>query len=314
MISVIVPIYNSEKYLKKCIESIVNQTYKDLEIILVDDGSADNSGNICDEYANKDKRIKVVHQENKGQATARNEGLMIAEGEYIAFVDSDDYIAPDMYELLYRMIKDHDCDIAMCGHKEIYEDKESSSRQECDDIYLDKNAMWQEVFGCLNNAVWNKLYRKSLMGDVNFPTRMMHGEDLIFNLNYLKNCENGVLNKSEKYYYIQRKGSVTNSKFSEKKLTEISTKDLALEMVKDYCPTQIDNARKFCFRARMNLIRSIVKADKENEYTAKLQEFKKYVDENYKIIKTALLKKEKAEYQLFNKFPQVYKLLIKMIF
>ena len=121
MISVIVPVYNTEKFLKNCISSIANQTYKDLEIILVNDGSTDNSGKICDDFAQKDSRIKVIHQSNKGVGAARNAGLDVAKGAYIGFVDSDDILRPDMYEFLLNNLIVHNADISVCGVQKIDE-------------------------------------------------------------------------------------------------------------------------------------------------------------------------------------------------
>ncbi|MBO7334370.1 MAG: glycosyltransferase, partial [Lachnospiraceae bacterium] len=115
LISVIVPVFEVEKYLKECIESILNQTYTNLEIILVDDGSPDKCGEICEEYAKTDNRIIVIHHENKGLSSARNRGLDIATGDYIGFVDSDDKIAPDMFEILLNNLKQYDADISICG-------------------------------------------------------------------------------------------------------------------------------------------------------------------------------------------------------
>jgi len=121
-ISIIVPIYNSEKYLRKCINSLLCQSYSNLEIILVNDGSKDKSGEICEEYALLDSRIKVIHTENCGQASARNTGLTVAKGEYIGFVDSDDWVDNDMYETLINMIGKYDADIAECGFRLVYDD------------------------------------------------------------------------------------------------------------------------------------------------------------------------------------------------
>ena len=117
LISVIIPVYNVEKYLKKCIDSVINQTYTNLEIILVSDTSPDNCEKICDDYAEKDSRIKVIHKEKNGLSAARNAGIDIASGKYIGFVDSDDYIALDMYELLYKNILKENADISACGLK-----------------------------------------------------------------------------------------------------------------------------------------------------------------------------------------------------
>lgn len=112
LISIIVPVYNVEKYLKECIDSVISQTYKNLEIILVDDGSTDKSGEICDEYSKKDSRIKVIHKENGGLSDARNVALDIAKGEYIGFVDSDDYVEKDMFETLYKLAEEHNTEIS----------------------------------------------------------------------------------------------------------------------------------------------------------------------------------------------------------
>lgn len=313
MISVILPIYNSEKYLKKCIDSIKNQTYKDLEIILVNDGSTDNSPKICDEYAKIDKRIKVIHQKNGGQATARNAGLDASKGEYIAFVDSDDYIEKDMYELLLSMIEESHSDIAICGHKEVFEDESISSVEIFEKEMLDTEALWQEIFGNLNNAVWNKLFKKELIGELRFPVGMIHGEDLIFNLNYLLNCKSGIKNNTAKYYYVQRTGSVTNSGFSEKKLTEIATKDLAFEIVKKHHPQQIYNAQKYCFRARMNVLRAIFRSGLEDKYINEVNDFIKYVNSSFNDVKNSISAKEKIEFILLNKCHFIYKISSKMV-
>ena len=122
-LSIIIPVFNVEEYLPKCIESVVNQTYDNLEILLINDGSTDNSGVICDNFAHKDERVKVVHKENGGLSAARNLGLSLATGHYIAFLDSDDYIDSEMYETLVDALENADADIAACGFKEIYQNK-----------------------------------------------------------------------------------------------------------------------------------------------------------------------------------------------
>ena len=121
LVSIIVPVYNVEKYLERCLDSLINQTLKDIEIILVDDGSTDDSGNICDKYAKKDKRIKVIHKENGGLSDARNIGLSIANGRYLQFVDSDDFIHKQMIEILYNTIINNNADISICDFDKVYE-------------------------------------------------------------------------------------------------------------------------------------------------------------------------------------------------
>lgn len=125
-ISIIVPVYNVEKYLDKCVNSILNQTFQDFELILVDDGSPDNCGEMCDDYAARDKRVTVIHQVNGGLSAARNAGIEIAKGRYLGFVDSDDYIAEDMYELLYNNLKNEDADLATVGFLDVYAGKNLS--------------------------------------------------------------------------------------------------------------------------------------------------------------------------------------------
>lgn len=120
-VTVVVPVYNVERYLKRCIESLKNQTLKEIEIVLINDGSKDKSGEICNEYASKYENIKVIHQLNRGLSGARNTGIKVAQGEYIGFVDSDDYVEKDMFERLYNQAKEYSCEIACCGVKNIYE-------------------------------------------------------------------------------------------------------------------------------------------------------------------------------------------------
>lgn len=144
-ISIIVPVYNVEKYLEKCVRSILAQTFTDFELILVDDGSPDSSGAMCDQFAEQDQRVKVIHKENGGLSDARNAGIEIATGEYLGFVDSDDYIADDMYELLYTNIVKEDADLSICGIYDVYEGKEPVEKQQ-QYIVLDKVAKNENDF------------------------------------------------------------------------------------------------------------------------------------------------------------------------
>ena len=132
LISVIVPVYNVEKYISRCIESIMKQTYKNIEIILIDDGSTDNSGKICDEYSLKDDRINVIHKKNGGLSDARNTGLDIAKGKYISLIDSDDFVSKFFIETLYNTCKNENCEIAICEYERVYEEKEEISDLEND--------------------------------------------------------------------------------------------------------------------------------------------------------------------------------------
>ncbi|MBR4682674.1 MAG: glycosyltransferase [Elusimicrobiaceae bacterium] len=200
LISVIVPVYKVEKYLSCCLDSIIGQTYSNLEIILVDDGSPDTCGQICEEYARKDSRIRVIHQENQGLSGARNAGLRVARGSYIGFVDSDDYIDPDMYEYLYQLICKDQADIAMCN---ICEDKGFRSAQSTNVPYtlmkfvdLFQLADWMYV--------WNKLYKKEILSSVQFNTTTSFGEDELFNFEIAKQEPTVAVGGEAKYHYCCR--------------------------------------------------------------------------------------------------------------
>lgn len=211
-ISVIVPIYNTESYINKCIDSIIEQTYTNLEIILIDDGSTDNSGRICDEYASKDARIKVIHQQNGGMSDARNKGLDVATGEIITFVDSDDYIDSLMYEKMLELQEEHDADIVCCAYK-LVNDKEVRDYSDDTVTIFGDGEMFAEYIspthGCMPSpAVWNRLYKKDIFRDVRFIKGRMY-EDKDISCRTLVKCKKGVFINTAFYNYVYREGSVS---------------------------------------------------------------------------------------------------------
>jgi glycosyltransferase involved in cell wall biosynthesis len=186
-VSIIVPVYNTGSYLHKCIRSILNQSLKDIELILVDDGSTDNSKGICDWYAEKDKRVKVIHKQNEGVSVARNIGIANAVGEYIGFVDSDDWIDPDMYEVLYLKAKEQKADIVMCDAVTKYDDKpdeEDTIKQLDKDIKLSKNNINPALLLELAGSAWRCIYKRDLVvkNNILFTTGLKFSEDRIFNI------------------------------------------------------------------------------------------------------------------------------------
>lgn len=218
-ISIIVPIYNIEKYLSRCLDSILAQTYKNLEVILVDDGSVDNSGMIADEYARNDQRIIVIHQVNKGVSAARNAGLDLATGDYIGFVDGDDYIESDMYEILMRIIDEQQVDIAHCGYQMVY-----PSRIDYYYNTREKQKMNREegVFELLKGrkiepGLWNKLYKAELFKEIRLPIGIAETEDLLCNFELFCLAESSFFYDVSKYHYMLRSGSATSETLSEKK-------------------------------------------------------------------------------------------------
>ncbi len=209
LISVIVPVYNVEKYLKKCIKSIMSQSYTNLEIILINDGSTDNSGKICDELKEQDKRIKVIHKSNGGLSDARNAGLKIANGKYIGFVDSDDYIAEDMFETLYNINKKYNSDISIVSFYEIYKDKvigvrDSKKLQELTKIDAMKELL---IDTNIQSYAWNKLFRRELFEGLEFPTNK-NFEDIATTLLLFEKANKVVLLEKPKYYYVRRDDSI----------------------------------------------------------------------------------------------------------
>jgi glycosyltransferase family protein len=206
-ISIIVPIYNAEPYLKKCIDSILNQTFKDYELILVNDGSRDRSGKICDDYALQDNRIRVFHKENGGQATARNLAIEVAKGDYIGFIDSDDWIEPDMYELLYQLCIEHECDIANCTTM-IYFKNRTLINGEYPLVIHDRfEAMRTMLEGKLyDEVVCTKLIKKELLKNVRFPTGIMY-EDTAFTYKVIDNCHKLASLGVPKYHYVKHDNS-----------------------------------------------------------------------------------------------------------
>lgn len=212
-ISIIVPIYNVEKYLNRCIDSILAQTFTDFELILVDDGSTDNCIKICNEYAEKDNRIVVIHKENSGLSAARNTGLDIATGEYIGFIDSDDYIHPQMYEILYSKIIKSNCDLAISRFKKIYNNEDEFKEYNIDSIkYYKLNSKEALNELCGNNSVQfviacNKLYKKNLFDKLRYEDGRYHEDEFIIH-NLLYKCRDIVYIELDLYNYYQREGSI----------------------------------------------------------------------------------------------------------
>lgn len=208
LISVIIPVYNTEKYLDKCISSVVNQTYKNLEIILIDDGSLDKCPQICDKWAESDNRIKVIHKPNGGVSSAKNLGLDTANGKYIGFVDSDDWISPTMYEELIRLIKDNNADISCCGMVFEYNDAPCRNVYENEFIFSSKEVLLNYI---LDNGITpedaNKLYNAELFNNIRFDREVIYAEDFLINYHILKksNCVAGT--KKCLYHYLQNSGN-----------------------------------------------------------------------------------------------------------
>lgn len=243
LISIIVPVYQVKDYIDECLESLLRQTHTKLEIILVDDGSTDGSGEVCDRYANRETRVQVLHQDNQGLSAARNAGLEFAKGEYVAFVDSDDVVLPDFIETLYELLDEYRADIAACAYvkcstkkmgyikkgllrasTERYEHasiggiskwcEKLKKRQELCMTSEETLCRWHGKYKKWETVVWNKLYRRSIFeggkeGILRFPVGWLH-EDILSSHLFIANAERVVITRRKLYLYRNRAGSITN--------------------------------------------------------------------------------------------------------
>lgn len=246
LISVIVPVYKVEAYLDRCVQSIVDQTYSNLEIILVDDGSPDNCGAMCDAWAEKDCRIRVIHKENGGLSDARNTGMAVAVGEYIGFVDSDDYIVSQMYQLLYDRINVDGSDISACGVEMVFEDGTPPRRMTPEgncilDRYAAMRAVVQESW--LKQPVWYKLYRADLIRDILFPVGKYH-EDIFWTWQVVDRVNQVSVIDTPCYYYVQRSGSIMAETYSLRRLDAVEAKDQRLRFLEMEYPSFVELGRR----------------------------------------------------------------------
>ena len=239
-VSIVVPVYNAEKYISKCLESIKNQTLKDFECILVDDGSSDSSGSICDSFACYDERFSVIHLENGGVSRARNEGIRKAKGEYIGFVDSDDWIDPEMFETLYRDAEEYKAEISICN---VYEDNVKSRFTELDSAQAKICMFADDGFAGYS---WNKLVKKELFDNQLYDESIKCYEDLVLFYTIFSKCGKVVWNPKPLYHYYRHEGSLsTDYVFDKAKQDGIKRLRQLMENEKD--PSVIKAMEKYFF-------------------------------------------------------------------
>jgi len=232
MISVIVPVYNVERYLRCCIDSVITQTYNDLEIILIDDESTDDCGQICDEYAAKDERVIVIHKKNGGLSDARNTGINIAKGEYLFFIDSDDWMQADAIELLYNNLVSYDADISVCSYYLSY--------LHCDIPLYDEHKVFvfnseQAIQSCFNSkeftvSACGKLYKRFIFDEIRYPIGKNH-EDTFVIVDVLSKASVIAVDTTPKLNYRQRKGSIMNDGFSPNTMHFIEACEHSFEVI-----------------------------------------------------------------------------------
>lgn len=239
LISIVVPVYNIEEYLYNCVDSIIKQTYRNIEIILVDDGSTDKSGIICDEFANRDERIKVIHKKNGGLSDARNAGIDAAKGEYIGFVDGDDYIDQKMYEILLSACIRNKAQIAMCGRKTVDENgniiKEMFTLAD-ETLYTGKEAVEHLLrWDSCDSSACDKLYSRILFDKVRYPSGVM-SEDYPVTSRLMISANMVVHVGHPLYNYVQRTESITHQLFTRKRIDVLKQVDIMTDFILDKFP------------------------------------------------------------------------------
>ena len=302
-ISIIVPVYNVEKYLHRCISTLVNQSLKDIEIILVNDGSIDNSGVICDEYAKIDNRIKVIHKQNGGQSSARNEGLRNASADLVGFVDSDDWISLDMYEYLYNLQIKNDASIVACKYAFVFGNVNKENNNKIEEIVFSRDEGLEKYLSVgaykrINEySVCNKIYKKQLFEDIFFPEGYLF-EDMEINFRLFQKCSRSVFSTKVCYFYFQNNVSSMRNQYS-KKHNDLIT---VVCMIQKYAENENEKIKNITnvllAKAYFSLLTKVLRYGTHPD----VNDF--YVDEN-------LLKPFKKEYKLFmkSKFSVVFKIL-----
>lgn len=221
-ISVILPFFNAEKYIDAALSSILKSSHENIELIAVNDGSSDSSAEICKSFAERDSRVRLIRKENGGVSSARNAGLAVAKGEFIAFADADDEVLPEMYEYLLKKAVEYEADIVQCAV--IFED---GARSEVlfspgRDVVYEKDRDTRLLGKYLSYSCWSKIYRRRSLGDIRFNESLAVGEDLYYNLEALSRCERMIFTPKPLYRYVQRRTSVMNTLIESRRLEEFS--------------------------------------------------------------------------------------------
>lgn len=288
-ISIVVPVYNVEDFIHDCIQSILDQTFKNFELILVNDGSTDKSGAICDEYAEKDQRIRVIHKENGGQSSARNSGIDAAKGNYIGFIDSDDWIDPEMYKILYTKLVENSADITACNLMQY--DKDADKNLYCnktDDVSYDRDSAMDELY--LNERLTfspcNKLYKKNLFEGIRFKEGYIL-EDMDFSYRMMHQAKKVYYTGQALYNYRYNEKSTMRKVFSKKRLDEFEVrKNMYLFYQKNY-PNRANELYAEWFLTGLMLYISI-----EKYYQQEKKQYKYLINIDRKKLKPLLFKQD----------------------
>lgn len=316
LVSVVIPVYNVAPYLSKCVASVCDQTLKDIEIILVNDGSTDNSGEICDELALTDSRIRVVHKKNGGLSDARNVGVQNATADLVGFVDSDDTVEPTMYEVLYTVLNEFSADTSFCGILDLYADHSRRAYRLSDAKFVKTSEETIEMVLEGHNAsvsAVNKLYRRDLLLKHPF-LKGKTSEDAHFIIQYLLDCEKIAFDMRPQYHYFHREGSITTSGYKSSDLSIIEAYENNLRLIEDNYPSLVPLARFRLFWSYFYVLDKMLRTEQflAFEDKRKIISFlrnhyleivtNKSVGRNRKIALTTLLVHEKGYRFLLNRY------------
>lgn len=282
-VSVVVPVYNVEAYLPACVDSILAQTFTNMEVILVDDGSTDGCAALCDEYAHRDNRVRTIHRANGGLSAARNTGIEVAAGEYITFIDSDDAVAPDMIEYLLALIKEYDADMSVCQRWYIDEDGNTLPMPAKRDVathVVRGNAACMRAFfthGHIDTVAWAKLYRRAQFRTIRYPEGK-YNEDVFTTYRVVAECNAIAVGAERKYLYRQRRQSITKSSFNAKHLDSIEGNIIRRDFIAEHYPDCLPQAECGIVWALNNVAMRMARSGAfRHEYVAYMQkQYRKY--------------------------------------
>ena len=280
LVTIVIPVYNVEKYLDHCIESVANQTYDHLQIVLVDDGSTDLSPQICDEWRQKDQRIDVIHRKNGGLSAARNSGIDIAKGELISFIDSDDFVDNDYVEYLYKLLEASSADISVCQRRSISESGKLIDENRVADRVIKGNSDCMLSFlrdNDIDTVAWAKLYHTSMFENVRYPEGKYH-EDVFTTYKLIAQSYCISVGGLAKYNYLIRKNSISNQQFSPRHLDSIEGKQNQQKFIEEHYPQLISYANRDVIYACNNVLLKIMNTDGDcRRYLSQIQTlYRKY--------------------------------------
>ncbi len=283
LVSVIVPIYKVEAFLDRCVQSILNQTYSNLEVILVDDGSPDNCGRMCDEYALKDSRVRVIHKENGGLSDARNAGIAKATGAYITFIDSDDYVEADYVQVLYDTLKRGKAMMAISSHRVLYDGGMVLSKGTDENTVLDPATVLDRMLyhEDIDLSAWGKLYARQLWENVRFPKGRLF-EDAATTYKLMDKCSRIAVDSKETYNYIIRQNSISNNEFSPKKMDLIVSTGEMCRYVRSKYPKLAPAADRRLMYAYLSTLSQLAMSKKR--FPKEQKELMSYIKKNGKTV------------------------------